>query len=419
MAYDHSGPVIDAVRRYQVIEDPDVIRVTLGVAATVDLDDEPLWLQIVGSPSSGKSEAIAMLRDAVDGRVGEITAAGLLGWTGGTKGRKTGLLARIGDGKRLATITDFSTILGDADRKGRAQLFSHLRVVYDGHLIRELGTAPQPLEWSGRLTLISAVTPQIDAFSSHTDALGPRWLYVRVTEPSRGARKQAAEAARGHAGGKQDLRHDARALAQAAVNAARDRIATVEINDVDGDRLEDAAIVATLIRSDVPRDGYTRRVTGEVVREEPYRMVTMLVALYRGLRALGLHGIDARRITMRVAVDSAPLTRRRVLDILRQGEALTTNAVARKLNADFRVAKIALEDLELLGVTESKRIGSAPASDADEDDRRPREWKLAGEDGKLAAHVLEDVRRNVGHTHTSPPIHRHPSNTSADRKEAS
>jgi hypothetical protein len=51
-----------------------------------------------------------------------------------------------------------------------------------------------------------------------------------------------------------------------------------------------------------------------------------------------------------------------VLDALRQGEVMTTNAVARELNADSRVANIALEDLELLGVTASRRIGSARRS---------------------------------------------------------
>lgn len=413
---DVSGAVIDAIRRYQVIEDTDFLRVTLAVAATTHLDGEPLWLQIVGSPSSGKSEAISMLRDTVDGRVGEITSAGLLGWTAGSKGHAVGLLARIGDGKRLATISDFSTILGDADRKTRAQLFSNLRVVYDGYLSREHGSAPRPLVWEGRLTLISAVTPQIDAFSSHADALGPRWLYVRVSEPSRGARKRASDSARAHAGVKEDLRAEARALALRAVTTARDRIDTIEVNNIDGDLLSDAAIVATLIRSDVPRDGYTRRVTGEVVREEPYRMVTMLVALYRGLKALGLHNIDARRITMRCAVDSAPLTRRRALEaLLAHGEVMTTNAVARSLGADFRVARIALEDLELLGVVEGVRVGRAPKADEDEDaDRRPREWRLSGDDGKLTARVLEVVSRNVGYIHTSPPKYARTDHASAD-----
>ncbi len=91
--HDLTVLVIDAVKRYQALEDTDVIRVTLAVAVTSELDDEPLWLQIVGGPSSGKSEAIAMLREIADGRIGEVTVAGLLGWSG-TKKRQDDRSAR-------------------------------------------------------------------------------------------------------------------------------------------------------------------------------------------------------------------------------------------------------------------------------------------------------------------------------------
>ena len=92
--HDLTVLVIDAVKRYQALEDTDVIRVTLAVAVTSESDDEPLWLQIVGGPSSGKSEAIAMLREIADGRIGEVTVAGLLGWSGTKNGKMTGLRPR-------------------------------------------------------------------------------------------------------------------------------------------------------------------------------------------------------------------------------------------------------------------------------------------------------------------------------------
>jgi 5S rRNA maturation endonuclease (ribonuclease M5) len=257
---DLTVPVIEAISAYQAITDKDPIRAALAVPVTAPLDGEPLWLQLVGGPSSGKSEAMSMLRDAVDGRIGEVTVAGLIGWTGGSaKGKPSGLLPRIGDGKKLVTITDFSTVLADSDRGRRATLFSFLRVLYDGHVIREINSAPQPLEWSGRLTVVSAVTPQIDAFSAHADALGPRWLYVRMAEPGAAERRRAAALARRHAANKEQLRQVARDAAVAAVEAARSRIAGVTVNEVDGEWIDDAAIISTLIRSDVPREGHSAR----------------------------------------------------------------------------------------------------------------------------------------------------------------
>ena len=403
---DLTLPVIDAICAYQAVADKDPIRATLAVAVTSVLDGEPLWLQLVGSPSSGKSEAISMLRDVVDGRIGEITVAGLLGWSGGSKsGRPTGLLSRIGDGHRLITISDFSTVLADSDRGRRAQLFSFLRTLYDGHAYRENNSAPQPLEWNGRITIVSAVTPQIDAFSAHADALGPRWLYVRMPELDQAQRKSAARLAREHTTRKEQLCEHARDVACAAVEQARERVGDVEVNDVDGSWIEDAAIVATLVRSDVPRDGYgTREITGEVTREEPPRMTIMLAVLMRGLLALGLANRTARRIVLRCALDSTPLTRRHALTVLSSGDTLNTTQIAHVLDVDRKVARFALEELELLGLVKGVRQAKFRDEQLDDEDQRARrqtrEWTLCGEDGELASRLIEEVRRSV---ESSPP----------------
>ena len=403
---DLTLPVIDAICAYQALADKDPIRATLAVAVTSVLDGEPQWLQLVGSPSSGKSEAISMLRDVVDGRIGEITVAGLLGWSGGAKGKPTGLLSRIGDGHRLITISDFSTVLADSDRGRRAQLFSFLRTLYDGHAYRENNSAPKPLEWNGRLTVVSAVTPQIDAFSAHADALGPRWLYVRVPELGAAQRKSAARLAREHAARKEQLREHARSAAHDTVEQARERIGDVEINDVDGGWIEDAAIVATLVRSDVPRDGYgAREISGEVTREEPPRMTIMLAILMRGLLALGLPNRTARRIVLRCALDSTPLTRRHALTVLSTGETLNTTEVAHALGTDRKVARFALEELERLGLVKGVRRAKFLDEQLDDEDpkakRQTRDWTLCGDEGELAARLVGEVRRNV----ESPPPH--------------
>ena len=404
---DLTQPVIEALRRYQAIEDTDAIRVTLAVAVTAYLSDEPLWLQLVGGPSSGKSEAIAMLRDVADGRIGEVTVAGLLGYSGSGKNAKaTGLLTRIGDGDRLVTITDFSTVLADSDRGRRAALFSFLRVLYDGYATREING--QLLEWRGRLTIVSGVTPQIDAFSAHADALGPRWMYCRVPELDREQRQRAARLAREHASAKEQLRAEVRRLATAAVECGREHL-DVQITDVDGGWLDDGAIVATLGRADVPRSGYgAREITGEVTREEPPRMAIMLAILFKGLRALGVPQRSARRIALRCAVDSIPLTRRRALEALKDGEVINGSEIARRVNADRKVMRFALEELQLLGVAASERrlrpgekAGNGDDDD-DERDRRPRDWMLHGEDGKLVSRVLGEAGRSVESLSPSP-----------------
>jgi hypothetical protein len=57
------------------------IRAVLAAGVSKALaDEEPLWLMLVGAPSSGKSEAIHLLDDLADLRVDELTRAGLLSW---------------------------------------------------------------------------------------------------------------------------------------------------------------------------------------------------------------------------------------------------------------------------------------------------------------------------------------------------
>ena len=63
-------------------------------------------------------------------------------------------------------------------------------------------------------------------------------------------------------------------------------------------------------------------------------MTIMLTILFSGLVALGVPNRVARRIAIRCAMDSMPLTRRRVLDVLAAGEKVNTSEVARRAGAD-------------------------------------------------------------------------------------
>ena len=95
--------VLQAVRRYMEIsaEEAVYLAVALATAAARDLaDEEPLWLMLVGASGSGKTEAIRLCALAADGRVDELTRAGLLSWTPGKKPRRTGP-ADAGAGDRV------------------------------------------------------------------------------------------------------------------------------------------------------------------------------------------------------------------------------------------------------------------------------------------------------------------------------
>jgi hypothetical protein len=374
--------VIDALRDYQHVEDEGHVRVALASAVTTAFDGDPLWTMLVGGPSSGKTEVIRSL-DGLGRAVDEVTRAGLLGWVGsGSKGRPSGLLLRVG-ARGLATVADFSTLLA-GDFREREQTFAALRRVYDGSYSRALGTWPKPLAWRGRLTVVAAVTGVVDNYSSHADALGPRWLYFRIPELSAAGKRRAAEHARIVAQDKRAHRQHVRELATVAVGDAAANVGVAVVPERLADAIVEAAIVATQARAGVPRSSYGQRdVVGEVVREEPMRMAGQLELLARGLLALRVTVPRTVQLVRRCALDSVDQTRRRALGELAAGEVLTAADVARRARCNWHVAARALEDLALIGLVEA----TGRAVDGRRD---PRPYRLA--EGDYAQLVQEAFR---------------------------
>jgi hypothetical protein len=390
--------VVAATRQLHHVVDDGPIRFALAVAVSSVLDEEPLWGMNVGAPSSGKTVVQELLSGVADDQIDELTVAGLLAWAkGGKRGvppRPVGLLPRMGE-RGFATIGDFSTILAGSDHNGRDQLFGDLRRVYDGKFSRNMDSPTgQPLKWTGRLTLLAAVTPEIDRFSTHTDALGPRWLYIRTKAASTDDKRAAArKARRRHQAAEQ--RKVIRAAAAALVTKGRGAVAGVDLTDEAHDALDDAALVACWGRASVPRQKWGRRdVDGVAVIEEPPRLVRQLVTLARCLVAIGNSEPEAVNLARRCALDTVPAARRDCLAYLADGVAATVSEIARHTRHHRDVVRRALEDLQIVGLTTCPVREDA---DIDQDDPPNRTvaapWHLHGDDGELASVVLNAHRR--------------------------
>ncbi len=397
---DHlRAALIDSMREYLYLPDPDHVMFCLGVAASTRLDGDPLWGLLVGASSSGKTEAIRVLDDVADEHLTEITAAGLLSWIGGKRQRRIGLLARVGE-VAFATIADLSTLLAASDRGQRDMLFALLRRAYDGEVTRELGNAPEPLRWAGRLTLLAAVTPAVDNYSSHANALGPRWLCYRLRENDTEARRLAGRKARESAPHLKERRRRARELARLMVDDAADRARSFDLAPSVADAIDDAALVACLGRASVEREGYGKREIRSIpVIEEPPRLAGQLSLLARCLLGLGLDDVEATALCRRAALDSIPQARRRVLATLAAGEELLTAEVARRVGCDRKVALFALEELDAVGVCRYRGADS----DADEPTKARKWWRLDGDDARLVTAVLVADERSGTKSVSLPP----------------
>ena len=386
-----SGPVaelLELLASYVHLDDPGHVWFALAVAASAALDGDPLWGMLIGPSSSGKTEAIRAL-DTLAEPIDEITAPALLSWTHGRKPQPTGVLTRIGD-RGLVTVGDFSTVLATSDRGGRDQLFALLRRVYDGQVTRDLGNAPVPLRWRGRLTLLAACTPAIDNYASHADQLGPRWLYYRLAAASSAGKRATSRKARLRAGQLASSRRQAAELTGRLVAAAHRKAASVQLSAAAAEHLDDLAIVCCYGRAVVPRNAYGRReIEGLAIVEEPPRLVAQLVLLARGLLALGLAEPAAVALCRRAALDSMPAVRRGLLQVLADAEEVTVSEAARRVGCHRHVARVALEELAAIG------LAACPGLDEDPDDDPElggrwvaHPWRLAGPDQRLVRAVL-------------------------------
>jgi hypothetical protein len=385
---------------YLALDDPDALLASMAAAvSSADRDGEPLWLMLVGASSGGKSETIRAVGQNADARVNDITLAGLLTQRRGSDNGPSGLLADLGNGANaFVTISDMSSLLGRGSMSGDQQsgIFEALRDIYDGHFKRQMeGVSP---EWHGRITFLAAVTPAIDQMKNHAEALGPRWVYFRLRQLDPAMRKVVAHSVTGRSNITQHRAEVADAIAEVTNDARAVLAAGVDLPFETTDLIEDAAILATYGRATVPRD-HRGQVDGEPHWEEPGRLTHQLLKLARALTALGVGETAVQRVVARAATSSMPASRLRVLtelSTLPNGEWLSTSGLARQLGMNRTVARRALEDWEASTVVD-QQIRSRPGDDlTDGDDwegkdTRPRDWRLADDQGELVRRVLGAV----------------------------
>jgi hypothetical protein len=363
---------------YLAVLDPDAIAVVLATAvAQAETSADPLWLMLVGSSSGSKSETIRTVSALGDKNLSDLTRAGLLGGHAAKEGGivRTGLLAKLGDGcNALVTISDLSSLLsrggGRMSGQEQAGVYEALRDVYDGEYTRTMDRLE--VTWRGRLTILAGVTPAIDAMRTYTTALGTRFCYFRLDQMTDAHRDMIARVVFDRSELKAH-REAAQAQAQVIVEAAREKVTSVELPASMRDAVVGCANYASYGRVNLPRD-YRGTVDGVADWEEPGRLTGQLVVLARSLCALGLGEVAMQRIVRRTAQSCMPAD---MLAVLRQCDSRrSTSSIAARSGLHRAVATRALEGWAATGVVHEQRVsdGTTPPPDEDGTDRRAREW---------------------------------------------
>lgn len=359
----HTLQELEAVyQKHLLIIDRALLVVTAGVYLAHQLKGEPVWLLIVAPPGGTKTEVLRSFYGApgvyaLSKLTPRTFASGL-----DTPGKDPSLLARLHD--EILVVKDLTTVL-QMQGYDRSEIFAQLREIYDGQFDMAWGTGKE-LHWTGRIGFIAGVTPIIDNHHEALSVLGERFVMLRTAMPDR---KKLARRALDSSGNEDAIRREL-ADAMRGFLAARGTDPPL-VSDSVLDTLATVADFVTRARSGVIRNGYRRELEYAPEPEAPTRFAKVLRGLACGIALAH----DRNEVTLadlgyvlRVALDSLPDVRRRVITVLAEetitseenGELATSKIVGMTQFSTSTIRRT-LEDLQALRVVAVEKHGQGRA----------------------------------------------------------
>ena len=347
------------VQDYLYFPTPDPLYIVLGTVVANMMKGSPVWVVLIGPPSSGRTILLEMLANLPRIHiVGAIKSPSALlsgvAKKDHAKGATGGLLRQIGQAGMMV-MKDFTSMLS-LPREPLAEAIGALRETFDGRYSRPLGSeGGKVLEWQGRIGFLAACTPAIDRHSSLIGDLGERWIYYRYPETdgygetikSLGITDPAA------------MMEELRALVNSFIDVlelAWDDHGTDrrELDKHEKDRLYAMASLVCAARSTVPRDQFNHSEVNDVAsKEAPPRIAGELGQLYLGLEKIGLEEAERWRLVGKMALDSVRQVRVLVIQALRESKVpLKPSELKLRFSCGKRTIDFALEDLAIHGMVQ-------------------------------------------------------------------
>ncbi len=342
---DRLSKVVSVFQKWLYLPDLSALKVTLAAAAANLMVGDALWLLLVGTTGSGKTELLESLMSLPYNMhaVATLTEASLL--SGSPKREKAadasgGLLRAIG-GFGFLILKDVTSILAMGGEV-RGPLLAALREIHDGHWTRYVGVdGGRTLAWSGKCALVGGCTPAIDQHHTVMGMMGERFLLMRM--PKMGEEQQA-DAAMKHSGLEEQMRRELRNAVSEFFREELPRAA--EFDNVSRKRMAALATFVAHARSAVERDRYHREIELIPDSEMPGRLARTLCRLFQGLEVIGVGRQECWKLTSQVALDCVPDVRRKVLVCLaQQSVPVETSAVADAIAYPTTTVRRVLEDL--------------------------------------------------------------------------
>ncbi len=167
--------ILESVKRWLFVSDEEVLLVTGAYIANL-LDGPPVWLMMVGPPSSGKTDLILLFINCPNACfLSKITPKTLLS---GHERAEGGLLSRVPN-PVIFILKDFGTIQS-LPSSSRNEILAQFREMYDGRISMAWGVVKGPVEWNGKAGVLAAGTQAVEEDKDLNTVLGERFLYFHI-----------------------------------------------------------------------------------------------------------------------------------------------------------------------------------------------------------------------------------------------
>lgn len=339
------------------LEEDMILDVVLATCLATKLNCDPIWVLIIGGPSSGKSELVNTLNKIPFVHpVSSMTENTFLSNMRTSDGKEASMLHRIGT-SGMMTMKDYTSILSMRSEK-REVIVGQMREIYDGKLVKEAGNG-NPQTWEGKLNWIGAVTESVYLAEDESAGMGRRTINYIMPEQDRIKTTQQSRKNNSDIGKKRTMIQDA-FVEYVEMMLSKMEKSLPDIEDTFADELVHLADFVTLTRTPT-----SRNFRGELVLvpapEMPMRVFHMFQTLAKVFMYMneGTLKEEHKDILYRLALDSIPKQRMLTLKVLSKYQKVTTKGAAQELRYPTETMRIWLENVNVLGICEREAAGVA------------------------------------------------------------
>ena len=326
--------------------DLDALKICLcGLTAHYYPEEDPLWLLVIGSSGSGKTDIITQsLSSLPDAQVvGSLSPKCFLS---GMQAKNETSMLIAGGPSQIWIAKDFTTF-ASMRLEARSEVASYLREIWDGRFSAHTGAGVR--SWQGKVTLLAVATPAFEEYWAAMRQLGDRFMTVRWRNA--GDQQGIMQKMRMAAGQKKEIREQTRAYVEELIANRWTTGAMPSSKEMV--ELDATAEMVGRLQTTVPRHNDAQRsIKTQPDEEVSSRLGFALSQLVRTYNDL-FHGAPGGvMLAKRLAFDTIPMERRRILSVIPSDGDATYAEILKGAGVPRTTLRRELEGMCWIGVLE-------------------------------------------------------------------